>query len=169
MERPARKSEKVFGPEYVTRELEVTGLVSHPMYLSLADLQGMERTEVQDVTMICGSGRNLGVIDSYRGVRLTSVLDRADILMREHDTPNWIYITVTSSDGHWALFSYQELYNTVIGEQAIVIIEKNGQPLDEKEGQIAFISARDVRPGPRKMRYLQRVAVHEHLCHRGCQ
>jgi DMSO/TMAO reductase YedYZ molybdopterin-dependent catalytic subunit len=153
---------KVFGPEYMTHSLEVLGLVNHPLRLELADLRALPQTEVQNLSMICGSGRNLGHIESYRGVRLTAVLEKADVIMREHDAPNWIYVTVSSSDGHWALFSYQELFNTEVGDQAIVILEKDGRPLDASEGEIAFVSARDLRPGPRKLRYLQRVVVLEH-------
>jgi DMSO/TMAO reductase YedYZ molybdopterin-dependent catalytic subunit len=163
MERPKRKNPKVFGSEYMTHHLDVMGLVNHPLQLTVEELREMRFTEIKDLTMICGSGRTAGQADSYRGVLLTTVLDRADVIMREHESPSWMYVTITSSDGHWALFSYQELFNASIGEQAIVILERNGKPLGEHEGEIAFISANDKLPGPRKMRYLQRVEVHEHI------
>ena len=136
--------------------------MSNPLCLPVEDLRKMEMTEVRDLTMTCGSGRNEGYIESYRGVRLNAVLERAGVIMREHDTPNYLYVTVRSSDGHWALFSYQELTNTPVGDQVIVIIEKDGQPLGDNEGRIALISASDVRTGPRRMRYLQSIRVHEH-------
>jgi DMSO/TMAO reductase YedYZ molybdopterin-dependent catalytic subunit len=162
MERPVREKQKVYGPEYVTHEVKVTGAVNHPLCLSVADLRAMEMTEVRNVGLICGSGRHDGTVGSYRGVKLTEVLRRADVVMSQHDSPNYIFVTVVSSDAHWALFSYQELHNTAVGEKAIVIVERDGQPLDEKEGEIAFISGNDLRPGPRRLRYLQRIEVHEH-------
>lgn len=169
MERPQRSKPKVFDPQYMTHCLDVEGAVNYPLRFTVAELATMSLTEVRDLSMICGSGRNEGFIASYRGVLLTDVLNRADVLMREHDSPNYMYITVSSSDGHWAVFSYQELFNTSVGEQAIVIIEKDGQPLGEQEGRIAFISANDKRPGPRKLRYLKRIEVHEHLWDRGSE
>ena len=162
MKRPERAQAKVFGAEWMTHEVEVAGLVNRPLRLTVSDLRSMPHTEVNNVGLICGSGRNDGVVKSYRGVRLTAVLERADVVMKHHDSPNYMFVTVASSDAHWALFSYQELFNTSIGEQAIVIVERDGQPLDEKEGEIAFVSANDVRPGPRRLRYLQRIEVHEH-------
>jgi len=89
--------------------------------------------------------------------------------MRVHYSPNYLYVTVMSRDGRWAVFSYQELFNTSVGEQAIVIIEKDGRPLGDDEGRIAFISANDKRSGQRKMRYLKSVEVHEHLWNQGCE
>jgi hypothetical protein len=162
MKRPERANSKVFGAEWMTHAVEVVGLVNHPLKLTVDDLRSMPQTEVNNVGLICGSGRYDGVVKSYRGVRLTAVLERADVIMQHHDSPNYLFITVASSDAHWALFSYQELFNTAIGEQAIVIIERDGQPLDEREGEIAFVSANDVRPGPRRLRYLQKIEVHEH-------
>jgi len=100
-------------------------------------------------------------VESYRGVLLRDVLDSADIILKEHYSTNQIYIVLKSSEGYRAIFSWHEIYNTAVGDQAIVTFEKNGKPLDEKEGAIAFISAGDYRPGPRRMRYLQRIEVHE--------
>lgn len=169
MERPKRSKPKVFDPEFVTHSLDVSGAVNHPLRLTVEELAAMELTEVKDITMICGSGRNEGFIHSYRGVLLTEVLNRADIILREHDSPNYIYVTVMSSDGRWALLSYQELYNTAAGEQAIVIVEKDGLPLGDDEGRIAFISANDKRTGQRKLRYLKSIGVHEHLWNQGSE
>jgi DMSO/TMAO reductase YedYZ molybdopterin-dependent catalytic subunit len=162
MQRPPKKNSKAFGPEYMTHHLEVTGLVNRPQRLTVAELREMAPAEIQNLQMVCESGPHEGR-SSYRGVLLTAILDKADIIMREYDSPGWIYITVTSSDGHWVLFSYQELYNSPVGDQAVVVVERNGQPLGEHEGEIAFISANDKIPGPRKMRYLQRIQVHEHI------
>jgi DMSO/TMAO reductase YedYZ molybdopterin-dependent catalytic subunit len=163
MERPKKKYPKVIGPEYMTHHLEVTGLVNRPLHLTAAELREMEIAEINNLQMVCESGPHEGLPSSYRGVRLTAILDKADILMREYDSPHWMYVTLTSSDGHWTLFSYQELYNSSIGDRAVVIVERDGRPLGEYEGELAFISANDKLPGPRKIRYLKRIEVHEHI------
>lgn len=154
-------AEKIYGPEYVTRQIKVSGIVNHPLVLTTDDLRGMEGAEIRDLTMICGTGRKKGVIKSYRGVLLSAILERADIILREHHSPNWIYVILSSSDGHWALFSWHEIFNSPVGEKALVFFEKNGLPLDEKEGEIAFISGADGRPGPRHLRYLRHIGVYE--------
>jgi len=161
MEKPARHP-KVYGAEYVTRELVVEGLVRHRLRLSAAELGAMELAEVRNLQMVCGSGQELELIGSYRGVPLVALLQRAEIVKRDRGSAGRTYVTITSSDGRGTLFSYQELFNSAIGEGAIVIVEKNGAPLDESEGEIAFVSANDRRLGARKLRYVARVGVHEH-------
>jgi len=145
----------------MTHELTVSGLVNNPLLLRVADLRQMEVSEVRNLNMLCRTGKAKGTVESYRGVLLRTILDRADILLKEHCSPNWIYITLSSNEGDGAIFFMNEIYNTPVGEQAIVIFERNGKPLDQNEGEIAFISASDYRPGPRRIRYLQRVEVHE--------
>jgi hypothetical protein len=162
MERPKRKKPKVVGPEYMTHHLEVTGLVHNPLRLTVDDLREMPSTEISKLKMVCESGPHAGEPSSYRGVLLTAILNKADILMKEYESPLRLYITVASSDGNYVLFSYQELYNSPIGDHAVVIVERDGRPLGEYEGEIAFISANDKLPGPRKIRYLRRIEVHEH-------
>ena len=153
---------KVFGREYMTHELEVGGLVEHPLRVSVAELRSMEMAEVRDLTMVCGSGQELEVIQSYRGVALPVLLKRAEIKRRDRNSSSRIYVTLTTSDGRGAMFSYQELFNTVVGGRAIVIVERDGAPLDESEGEFAFVSAADVKTGARKLRYLKSITVHEH-------
>lgn len=162
MERLENTHAKVFGAEWVTHEVQVTGLVNRSLRLTASELRAMEQTEIHNVGIICGSGRRDGVVERYRGVRLTAVLERAGVIVRRHGAANAIFVTLATSDGRLALFSYQELFNSAVGEQAIVIIERDGQPLDENEGEIAFISAHDLRTGPRRLRYLQRIEVHEY-------
>ena len=162
MDKPKKKNPKVFGPQYMTHHLEVTGLVNSPLKLTVADLKEMIPVEINDLQMVCESGPHTGQ-SSYRGVLLTDILNKADVLFREHESPVRMYVTVISSDGYFVLFSYQELMNSSIGDQAVVIVERDGKPLGEHEGEIALISANDTIPGLRKMRYLQRIEVHEHV------
>lgn len=142
MKRTEKAHSKAFGPEWVTHEVQVTGSVNHPLCLKVDDLRSMEMREVQNITLICGSGRHDGEIKSYRGVRLTSVLERAEVKLQYHDSPNRLFVTVASSDGRCALFSYRALFNTPVGKQAIVVVERDGQPLDENEGEIALMRSR---------------------------
>ncbi len=162
MERPKKNYPKVIGTEYMTHHLEVAGLVNHPLRLTVADLRTMPLAEINNLTMVCESGPHEGR-SSYRGVLLTTLLNKADVIMRNYDSPGWMYVTLSSTDGHWVLFSYQELYNSSIGDQAVVIVERDNLPLGQYEGEFAFISANETLPGLRKIRYLKRIEVHEHI------
>ena len=148
-----------YGREYMSHELEVIGLVERPLCLRVEDLREMATMEINALTLICGSGAKKGTIESYRGVLLRDILDRASVIITDHHAPNRLYLKLTSSDGYRVIFSFQEINNTVVGEKALVVFAREGRPLDESEGEFAFVSANDTRPGPRRMRYLKSIEV----------
>lgn len=150
-----------YGPEYMSHELSVTGLVERPLCLSVADLRKMPSLEIEALTIICGSGTEKGIIRNYRGVLLRNILEMSTVIIAEHHAPNRLYLKLTSNDGYRVVFSWQEINNTVVGEKALVVFERQGEPLDENEGEFAFVSANDNRPGPRRMRYLRHIEVCE--------
>jgi predicted neutral ceramidase superfamily lipid hydrolase len=68
-------------------------------------------------------------------------------------------IVATASDGYRVVFSWAELYLTTIGEGVLVVLARDGKPLDDREGRIALVSLKDTHTGPRHVRWLQRVDV----------
>lgn len=150
-----------YGPEYMSHELTVCGMVATPLCLRVADLKGMNRIDAVSVAMVCGSGTPKGEISGYSGVLLKDILEKASVIINGHHAPNRLYLKVSSKDGYLAVFSWQEIHNSVVGEKALVLFEKDGQPLGEDEGEFVFVSANDYRPGPRRMRYLSRIEVCE--------
>ena len=156
-----RTSDKVFGPQYITRELLITGEVLKPLTLSTAQLRVMGQARLEGLTIRCGGGKDKGQVRSYQGVLLRDLLDLAEVNLKEHETPNHLYVVATGSDGYYVLFSWHELFNSAIGDGVLVILDKNDAPLDGNEGEIGLVSAHDQRPGPRRMRYLKRIEVCE--------
>ncbi|MES1161454.1 MAG: sulfite oxidase-like oxidoreductase, partial [Rhizobacter sp.] len=57
------------------------------------------------------------------------------------------------------VFSWPELFNTEVGGGVLAVFERDGQPLADREGRIALVSARDQRGGPRSVRWLARLGV----------
>jgi len=158
---PGHHGKHKYGPEFMSHELTVSGLVKKPLCLTVADLLRMSSVEIQMLTIICGSGTEKGSIKGYRGVLLRDILEQASVIITEHHAPNRLYLKLTSNDGYKVLLGWQELNNTVAGEKALVVFKRDGQPLDESEGEFVFVSENDYRPGPRRMRYLSRIEVCE--------
>lgn len=156
-----RTTPKLFGPQYVTREVEVSGMVVQPLKLGVAELRGLERRRIEGVAVLCGSGKLKQQVGSFEGVLLRDLLDLAEVALREHDTPNRTYVVASGSDGYQALFSWHELFNSPLGDGVLVLIDKNDAPLDGDEGEIGLIATGDRRTGPRYIRYLKRIEVCE--------
>jgi len=139
--------------------LEVAGGVPRPGAFALDALRRMARHDLGPTQVLCYSGRAVAQVDSYAGVRLVDVLDACGFSERPRPELKRCIVAASGDDGYQALFSWNELYNSVIGEKVLVLYEKNGGALEPHLGALCLISANDARLGPRHLRRLERVAV----------
>lgn len=69
------------------------------------------------------------------------------------------YFTMVAADGYKVVFSWNELFNTVVGNNVFLIIESNGKSINESDGRIALISPTDDATGRRYVKGLQQIIV----------
>ncbi|SEL42731.1 hypothetical protein SAMN05518845_107134 [Variovorax sp. YR750] len=139
--------------------LEVLGLVPRPGSFALEALEGLPRHDLGPTQVLCYSGRPVAQVDSYAGARLIDLLDACGLSERPRSELKRCVVVARGDDGYQAIFSWNELYNSTIGEKVLVLYEKNGEALDAHLGTICLISAGDSRLGPRHLRGLRQVAV----------
>jgi len=139
--------------------LRVTGRVLKPVSFAMKDLRAMEIDDMEDLFVICGSGDPKGQIGNCRGVLLENVIRRADVLKEEHNDTKKMFILASASDGHKVVFSWQEIFNTEVGGGIMILLEKEGKPLDEKRDRFDLISARDFFMGSRYVKDLNNLEV----------
>jgi hypothetical protein len=96
---------------------------------------------------------------TVRGVRLVRLIERMGLTPAAR--ANWknLLVTVTATDGYTAQFTWAELSNTPAGEGVLLLFERDGQPLDAREGRIALIATGDLRLGARHVRNVLRIEV----------
>ena len=142
--------------------LRVQGNVERELTLGISDLRGLAVQRVEDVRQIkmAGTTDQFGEQKrSYTGVLLRDVLTSArPVEKQRHDLRRSI-VVATASDGYQAVFSWAELFLSPIGDGALVIFERDGAPLPESEGPLALVSLRDTQPGPRHVKWLQKVDI----------
>lgn len=144
--------------KYITDSIIVEGRVEKPVTLSVDDLAGLPQTEIQSVPMRCGPDREKGQPSDYSGVLLRDLLEYAGIDVEEHHSRNRTWIAAVASDDYAVVFSWHEIFNSYIGDGALVVIEENGRPLEE-DGRIGMISAKDNYTCGRHVKWLQRIDI----------
>lgn len=144
---------------FVTERITISGAVKNRLSLDPAALREFPPQKVGEVPLVCQSGADKGKLENFRGVRLTDILDKAEIVAPGHNDVKKLAIIATASDGYKAVFSWNELYNSPVGEGVMVFFEKNGQPLGDDEGRIAMVSSKDTRTGARHVKWLQDIEV----------
>jgi DMSO/TMAO reductase YedYZ molybdopterin-dependent catalytic subunit len=146
---------------FTTDTLKVSGRVINPATLDVAALRQMPAKALPATALTNHGGQVLRTLTGYTGVLLKDVLDAAVIESHGRDDLKKIIIVATASDEYKAVFSWNEIYNTEIGEGVMVLYAHDGQPLADAEGHIALISAKDLHTGPRFVRWLQSINVEQ--------
>ncbi|MBV2193619.1 MAG: molybdopterin-dependent oxidoreductase [Azonexus sp.] len=144
---------------FVTESISISGLVKNKLNLDPAALSKFPPQQVGEVPLVCQSGADRGKLENFKGVKLADILDKAEIVAPGHNGVKKLAIVATASDGYKAVFSWNEIYNSPLGEGVMVFFEKNGKPLGDEEGRIAMVSSKDTRTGPRHVKWLQSIEV----------
>ncbi len=152
--------DKVDDPtKFVTREITVTGAVENPLRLGVDELRGFPPQQIGEVPLVCQTGANVGKLENFKGVRLRDILDRAVIRAPGHNDVKKMVIVASASDGYKVVFSWSEVFNSPVGDGVLVFFEKDGLPLADDEGRIAMVSSKDIRTGPRHVKWLKDIEV----------
>ena len=142
--------------------LRVQGNVERELTLGISDLQGLAVQRVEDVRQVkmAGATDKFGEQKrSYMGVLLRDVLTSAKPIEKQRHDLRRSIVVATANDGYQAVFSWAELFLSPIGDGALIVFERDGAPLPESEGPLALVSLRDTQPGPRHVKWLQKVDI----------
>lgn len=149
-------------PERVTTTLTVKGEVESELTLSVDDLKAISVRHVEDVRSVRDSAATTTapeVVRHYSGCLLREVLDRAKPVEKYRFDLRKSVVIATASDGYRAVFSWAELYLSLIGDGVLIVYERDGAPLSDDEGRIALVSLKDTRPGPRHVKWLRSIEL----------
>jgi len=140
-------------------QLTVTGRVKTPLTLGMDELRHMDIVETDDLMIICGEGDPKRALGRCKGVLLTDIVNLTEVIAPEHNDTKKTYLVASSEDGYKTLFSWQELYNSVVGDGVLVIFEKDGRPLYENHSSADLISVMDHLSGPRWVKNIRHIEV----------
>jgi hypothetical protein len=145
-------------PSQPSQTLTVGGNVSKRLILDVAALRSREPSQVLAVPLADKDGNPASMV---RGIRLRDLLEEAKLVTQDSHTLKKTVVIARAVDGYNAVFSWNELFNSLAGESVLVLYERDGNPLAKEEGPIALISAKDLRTGPRHVRWLKEIEVRQ--------
>ncbi len=140
--------------------LAVTGQVVEPLTLTVAELQLIKNEAMDNVLVACMDGDPKGRINRAKGVLLEDILKMAGgIKTPDHNAPNRTFVVVSGRDGYRTVFSWHEIFNTPVGDGVVVLLEKDGQPIEDDNGPLILVSAMDYLMGGRYVKRLSSIEV----------
>jgi DMSO/TMAO reductase YedYZ molybdopterin-dependent catalytic subunit len=145
--------------QFVTEKVTISGEVEHPLNLTVGDLKILPAQQLGAMPLVCQTGATMSTVESLKGVLLRDVLEKAAIAAKDHNDVKKMVIIAVAKDGYKVVFSWSEIFNSAIGDGVVIFYEKNGQPLGDDEGRIALVSTKDIRTGPRHVKWLSQIEV----------
>jgi DMSO/TMAO reductase YedYZ molybdopterin-dependent catalytic subunit len=142
--------------------LTVKGSVERELAFTIDELKRFPVQRIEDVRIVRETGSSTGtpeIARRYTGCLLRDVLDRAKLVEKNRFDLRKSVVIATASDGYRAIFSWAELYLSPIGEGAMIVYERDGAPLADNEGPLALVSLKDLRPGPRHVKWLKSIEL----------
>ena len=137
----------------------VSGAVEHALTVRADQLSAYPPAQIVELKLAGSGGTDPTKTSTVRGVRLRDLIDQAKVVKRDHNTVKKLAVIVSAADGYKVVFSFSELINAELGDSVLVLFERDGKPLAADEGPLALISAKDLRTGPRHVKWLQAVEV----------
>ena len=124
-------------------QLTVTGLVEHPLNLSLAEITAIPQVTVNAALICVGTPGSVAAEGNWVGISLGFLLETAGV------SPEAVKVAFYASDG----FSTDLSLETAMREDVIIAYEKDGEPLSE--------TLRLVVPGKWGYKWISQVTIIE--------
>lgn len=141
-------------------QVQVQGLTDGPVPLSVDGLRHLPLVELGATDIVCMTERLVARAESLVGVQLKAVLEQAGLSAWPRAERKQTLVLCHGVDGYRVIFSWYELFNTAVGEQVLLVIERDGQVLGStSHGEVALISAADTFRGPRNLHRLARIEI----------
>jgi hypothetical protein len=150
----AAPSRRAQSPQTIAVELRITGDVTTPQTLTIADLEKMPRKTLSVVNPHDKKA------EAYEGVLLEELLRRSGVAQGEklRGTAMATFVVAEGSDGYRVIFSAAELDSGIIDSEIIVADTMDGAPIAPTIGPLRLVAPNEKRPA-RWVRMLTTITV----------
>jgi DMSO/TMAO reductase YedYZ molybdopterin-dependent catalytic subunit len=142
-----------------TAQFIVSGEIKNTLTVTLNDLKNFKSQAISDLLITNHLGEQKSEAKGLRGVLLKSVLGNVDINAESAKVLSEYYFVCKATDGYTVVFSWNELFNTMVGESTFIITEKEGKPIDKLNDAIMLLTPSDFKTGRRHVKALTTIEV----------
>lgn len=123
--------------------ITISGLVTSPGTISLADLQAMPGRRTVEVSYTAGRAPEL---HTFTGVPLVDVLNAFGLPAEDadHESRLRLYVVLTARDAYQVVVTYSEIDPYLGNEPMLLAWEQDGQPIEADHGPVQLIVPGDL-------------------------
>ncbi|NCU03948.1 MAG: molybdopterin-binding protein [Chitinophagaceae bacterium] len=142
-----------------TESFVVKGAVQKELTVTISALKQYTTTKLDSIVITNHLKEKKSVMKNVKLVALKDVLQQLVLSETNPKLHSEYYFTMIAADGYKVVFSWNELFNTSVGNNVFIIVESNGKSITESDSRIALISPADEATGRRYVKGLQQVIV----------
>lgn len=142
-----------------TEKFIIDGNVKNSITFSLKDAGSFAKHSIDSFVIYNHLLDRKRVIRNIKGVLLKDVIEKAGLNEENPKLFSEFYFACIASDDYKVVFSWNEIFNTEIGNKILVITEEDGRKGETLKDHIAILSPLDKATGRRYVQNLKQIKV----------
>ena len=143
----------------VTSSITIEGQIKKTIVLELNDIKKFNTVSLDSVRITNHLMEYRKTIKNIKGVLLKDILNKIEFDVSSPKLMSEFYIICMASDNYKVVFSWNEIFNSDLGKQAMIIVAGDGMTIENRDDRIALLSPSDHATGRRYVKGLQKIII----------
>jgi hypothetical protein len=142
-----------------TDAFSINGELKAIRQIGIVDIEKLTVHNIGDVVITNHAGEVKGTAKGLKGVKLKELMASVQLLTDNPRLNSTYYFIMKASDGYTVVFSWNEIFNSPIGEKLFIVTSKDGVALKNMTERLLLISPTDLNTGRRYVKGLSEIQV----------
>lgn len=142
-----------------TNQFSISGQVKKGSVITMDSLKQYTIQPIGDIKVTDHTGAFKHEDDKLKGILLKDILSHTVFDVSSPKLLSTLYFQCVGEDGYKVVYSWNELYNTEVGNHVYIIMEKNGIKAADMKESMQMVSMMDFKTGRRYLHYLDKIIV----------
>jgi len=143
----------------VTSSITIEGQIKKTIVLDLNDIKKFNTVSLDSVRITNHLMEYRKTIKNIKGILLKDILSKIEFDVSSPKLMSEFYIICMASDNYKVVFSWNEIFNSDLGKQAMIIVAGDGMTIENRGDRIALLSPSDHATGRRYVKGLQKIII----------
>ncbi len=143
----------------LTSQFTILGLLDKPKVINFDDLRKEKSIEIGDFKVTNHAGEFRKEYKNIKGVPLLSLFKDVIISAESPKALSEYYLIIKASDGYSVVISWNELFNTEVGNSFFIVMEADGKNQTDSAERILLIAIKDFKTGRRHVKGLRSIEI----------
>ncbi len=144
-----------------SNSITVVGAVKQELKLSIEDLKKYptQKAGKGKLNIYSHDGTLRSTLKSLEGIPIRTLLEKVEFAADSPKDLSQFYLVFEATDSYQVVYSWNEIFNTSVGDKVYVLTKADGMALEAMEQRIATVSMSDARTGRRYLKGFTKITV----------